>query len=424
MKVLVIGSGGREHALVWKIAQSPLVKKIYCAQGNAGIAEQAECVNLKADDVHGLVRFASENKIDLTVVGPELPLTLGIVDEFLKKGLKIFGPTKDGAKIEGSKVFAKELMRRYGIPTAEFKTFTKRDEPVDYVLERGAPVVIKTDGLAAGKGVVIAKSINEARKAIDDIMLKRIFGNAGSTVVIEECLEGEEVSIICITDGDDFVLLPSSQDHKRVYDNDKGPNTGGMGAYSPVPFVNDSITKKVINRIIKPVIDALSKEGIKYSGVLYAGLMIKKDNPYVLEFNCRFGDPETQPIMMRIKSDILEVMLSAVEGELSKTRIECDDNSAVCVVMASGGYPGEYKKGLEIKGLDNVKKMKDVMVFHAGTAFQDVKITTAGGRVLGVTGMGRDLRSAIKKTYEAVNMVSWEGVHFRKDIGKKAVRDS
>lgn len=424
MKVLVIGSGGREHALVWKIAQSPLVKKIYCAQGNAGIAEQAECVNLKADDVHGLVRFASENKIDLTVVGPELPLTLGIVDEFLKKGLKIFGPTKDGAKIEGSKVFAKELMRRYGIPTAEFKTFTKRDEAVDYVLERGAPVVIKTDGLAAGKGVVIAKSINEARKAIDDIMLKRIFGNAGSTVVIEECLEGEEVSIICITDGDDFVLLPSSQDHKRVYDNDKGPNTGGMGAYSPVPFVNDSITKKVINRIIKPVIDALSKEGIKYSGVLYAGLMIKKDNPYVLEFNCRFGDPETQPIMMRIKSDILEVMLSAVEGELSKTRIECDDNSAVCVVMASGGYPGEYKKGLEIKGLDNVKKMKDVMVFHAGTAFQDVKITTAGGRVLGVTGMGRDLRSAIKKTYEAVNMVSWEGVHFRKDIGKKAVRDS
>lgn len=423
MKVLVVGSGGREHALVWKIAQSPLVKKIYCAPGNAGISEQAECVNIRADDIQGLVTFASKNKIDLTVVGPELPLTLGIVDEFLKQGLKIFGPTKDGAKIEGSKVFAKELMRRYGIPTAEFKTFNNRDEAVDYVLERGAPVVIKADGLAAGKGVVIAKSINEARNAIDDIMLKKIFGNAGSSVVIEECLEGEEVSIIFITDGEDFLLLPSSQDHKRVYDDDKGPNTGGMGAYSPVPFFNDSLTKKVVNKIIKPIVGALSKEGIKYSGALYAGLMIKKGNPYVLEFNCRFGDPETQPIMMRLKSDIVEVMLSAVEGELSKTRIECDDNPAVCVVMASGGYPGEYKKGFEIKGLDDVKKMKDIMVFHAGTAFQDKKVTTAGGRVLGVTGTGRTLKSAIEKTYNAVNLIKWEGVHFRKDIGKKALRE-
>lgn len=424
MKVLVVGSGGREHALVWKIAQSPLVKKIYCAPGNAGIAEHAECINLRVDDIQGLVNFASKNKIDLTVVGPELPLTLGIADEFLKKGLKIFGPTRDGAKIEGSKVFAKELMRRYGIPTAEFKIFTDRDKAIDYILEKGAPVVIKADGLAQGKGVVIAKSMNEARKAIDDIMVKRVFGNAGSAVVIEDCLDGEEVSIICITDGDDFVLLPPSQDHKRVYDNDKGPNTGGMGAYSPVPFVNDSMIRKITNRIIRPVIDALSKEGIKYSGVLYAGLMIKKGNPYVLEFNCRFGDPETQPIMMRVKSDIFEVMLSAVEGGISKTRIECDDNSAVCVVMASAGYPGEYKKGLEIKGLDNVKKMKDVRVFHAGTAFQEGKITTAGGRVLGVTGIGKDLMTAIKRTYDAVHMISWEGVHFRNDIGRRAFKEN
>lgn len=422
MKVLVVGSGGREHALVWKIAQSPLVKKIYCAPGNAGISAQAECINIKADDIPGLLDFASKNKVDLTVVGPELPLTLGIVDEFSKKGLKIFGPTKDGARIEGSKVFAKELMRRYGIPTAEFRTFTERNEALDYILEKGTPIVIKADGLAAGKGVVIVRSMNEARKAIDDIMVKKIFGDAGKKVVIEECIEGEEVSVICITDGEDFVLLPSSQDHKRLYDNDKGPNTGGMGAYSPVPFFNDSISKKVINRIIKPLISAFSKDGVKYTGALYAGLMMRKDNPYVLEFNCRFGDPETQPIMMTIKSDIVEIMLSTVEGRISKTRIESNNNSAVCVVMASGGYPGEYKKGFEIRGIDRVKELKDIVVFHAGSAFKDGKIITAGGRVLGVTGVGNDLNSAIDRTYKAVSMITWEGVHFRKDIGRKGIK--
>ncbi len=424
MKVLVIGSGGREHALVWKISQSPLVKKVYCAPGNAGIAEQAECVNIRADDIPGLLAFASENKIDLTVVGPELPLTLGIVDEFMKQGLKIFGPTKDGARIEGSKVFAKDLMRRYGIPTAEYRRFNNRDEALDYVLEKGAPVVIKADGLAGGKGVIIAKSMNSARKAIEDIMVKKIFGAAGENIVIEEYLEGEELSIICITDGEDFLLLPSSQDHKRLYDNDKGPNTGGMGAYSPVPSFNDTLEKKVINRIIKPVLNALAKEGIRYRGALYAGLMIRKENPYVLEFNCRFGDPETQPIMMRMKSDIVDIMLSALEGNLARRAIECDDKPAICVVMASEGYPGEYRKGFEIKGLDRVKELKDVVVFHAGTALKDGKIVTAGGRVLGVTGVGNDISSAIDITYKAVNMLTWEGVYFRKDIGRKALRKS
>ncbi len=424
MKVLVIGSGGREHALVWKISQSPLVKKVYCAPGNAGIAEQAECINIRADDIPGLLAFAFRNKIDLTVVGPELPLTLGIVDEFMKQGIKIFGPTKDGARIEGSKVFAKELMRQYGIPTAEFRRFNNRDEALDYVLEKGTPVVIKADGLAQGKGVIIAKSMNSARKAIDDIMIKRIFGAAGENIIIEEYLDGEEVSVICITDGDDFVLLPSAQDHKRLYDNDKGPNTGGMGAYSPVPFFNESLREKVINRIIKPIINALVREGIKYTGVLYAGLMIKKENPYVLEFNCRFGDPETQPIMMRVNSDIVDIMLSALEGKLSRIAIKCDDKPAICVVMASRGYPGEYKKGLEINGLDKVRELNDVVVFHAGTALKDGRIVTAGGRVLSVTGVGNDISSAIDVTYKAVNMLTWEGVHFRKDIGRKAIRKS
>jgi phosphoribosylamine--glycine ligase len=424
MKVLVIGSGGREHALVWKIAQSPLVKKIYCAPGNAGISEQAECVNIRAEDVKSLLDFALENKIDLAVVGPELALTLGIVDEFSKKGIKIFGPARYAARIEGSKVFAKEIMKRYGLPTSNFKTFTERDSAVDYLLEGGTPVVIKADGLAQGKGVVVAKSMNEARKAIDDIMVRKIFGEAGNTVVIEEFLEGEEVSIICITDGENYVLLPPCQDHKRVFDNDTGPNTGGMGAYSPVPIVTESVKNKIINRVVKPIINAFLKEGIVYKGALYAGLMIRKGNPYVLEFNCRFGDPETQPIMMRLKSDIVEIMLSALEGNLSKTRVECYENSAVCVVMASGGYPGEYKKGFEIKGLDEVRKMKDVVVFHAGTARQNGKIVTQGGRVLGVTGTGIDHDSAIKRTYSAVNMISWEGVHFRKDIGKKALKNN
>lgn len=422
MKVLVVGSGGREHALVWKIAQSPLVKKIYCAPGNAGISEQAECVNIRADDIPGLLGFASRNKIDLTVVGPELPLTLGIVDEFTRKGLKIFGPTRDAARIEGSKVFAKELMKRHGIPTANFRIFTDRNSAVDYLLEDGTPIVIKADGLAAGKGVIVAKSMNEARKAIDDIMVKKIFGEAGRSIVIEEFLEGEEVSIICITDGENFVLLPPSQDHKRVFDNDKGPNTGGMGAYSPVPLVTESLEKKIINRIIKPVINAFSIEGIVYKGVIYAGLMIKKGNPYVLEFNCRFGDPETQPLMMRVESDIVDIMLSAIEGKLGMKELKCREESSVCVVMASGGYPGEYQKGFEIKGLEEVKKMKNVVVFHAGTAKKDGRIVTAGGRVLGVTGIGSDLESAIKTAYSAVNMITWEGVHYRKDIGKRALR--
>jgi len=422
MRVLVVGSGGREHALVWKISQSPLVTKIFCAPGNAGISEQAELIPIKANDLEGLLRFALEEKIDLTVVGPEEPLTKGIADIFESKGLAIFGPNKKAAEIEGSKVFAKEMMKKYKIPTASYEIFEDPKEAVKYVKMEGTPIVIKADGLASGKGVMICKTEEEAIYSINRIMVNKIFGESGNRIVIEECLFGEEASFLALTDGKSILPLASSQDHKPIFDGDEGPNTGGMGAYSPAPVITPKIHEIIIEEIIIPIINGLSEEGRTYRGCLYAGLMIEEGRPKVLEFNSRFGDPETQPILMRLKGDLLQLLQACIKGNLSKCEIEWDQRASVCVVMASQGYPGEYEKGKVIKGLKEVQSMKDIFVFHAGTAIKDGMLVTNGGRVLGVTGLGEDIPDAIRRTYEAVNRISWEGVYYRKDIGKKALK--
>lgn len=421
MKVLVIGSGGREHALVWKISQSPKVSKVYCAPGNAGISEQAELVSIKANDLSGLLEFALKERIDLTVVGPEEPLTRGIVDLFESRGLRIFGPTKKAAEIEGSKVFAKEMMRKYRIPTASHVVFEDRDQAMKYLRQKGAPIVVKADGLAAGKGVTVCRTTEEAIYSLDRIMVERVFGEAGQRVVIEECLEGEEASFIAFTDGEAVLPLASSQDHKSVFDGDQGPNTGGMGAYSPAPVVIEEIHERIINEILRPLIYGMREEGRTYRGVIYAGLMIERGQPKVLEFNARFGDPETQPVLMRMKGDIVPIMEACIDGNLSQLRIEWDHRASVCVVMASKGYPGDYEKGKRIEGLEEVSKMKDIFVFHAGTARMNRQIVTNGGRVLGVTGLGESIPKAIEWTYQAVQKISWEGVHYRKDIGRKAL---
>ncbi len=423
MRILVVGSGGREHALVWKIAQSKLVEKIFCAPGNGGIAHLAECIDIKADDVFGLLEFARKEKIDLTVVGPEVALSLGIVDEFVKAGLKIFGPNKKAANLEASKVFSKQLMAKYNVPTAVFKVFDDPEAAKKYIEKIGAPCVVKADGLAAGKGVVVAKTIDEANDAITSIMQDKIFGNAGNKIIIEECLIGQEASILVITDSKNVVALASAQDHKRIFDNDEGANTGGMGAYSPASIVTPDILVEVMEKIIYRTIDGLAKEGIGYRGVLYAGIMLTKEGPKALEFNVRFGDPETEAILPRLKSDLVEVMLATTEGELIKIKnLFWDSRACVCVVCASGGYPGDYTKDKEIKGLHEVEKLRDVVVFHAGTKKVKDKILTNGGRVLGVTGLGATIEVAIAKTYEAVNKINFEGMHFRRDIGSKALR--
>jgi len=423
MRILVVGSGGREHALVWKIAQSRLAEKIFCAPGNGGIAHLAECIDIKADDVFGLLEFAKKEKIDLTVVGPEVALSLVIVDEFAKAGLKIFGPNKKAASLEASKVFSKQLMAKYKVPTADFKVF---DDPVaakKYIDQIGAPCVVKADGLAAGKGVVVAKNIDEAKQAVTLMMQDKIFGDAGNKIIIEECLAGQEASILVITDSKNVVALASAQDHKRVFDNDKGANTGGMGAYSPASIVTADVLVEVMQNIIYRTIDGLIKEGIGYRGVLYAGVMLTKDGPKTLEFNVRFGDPETEAILPRLKSDLVEVMLAATEGELIKIKnLSWDERACVCVVCASGGYPGDYTKDKEIKGLDEAEKLRDIVVFHAGTRRSGNKIFTSGGRVLGVTGLGVTIEDAIKKTYAAVGKINFEGMHFRRDIGAKALK--
>ncbi len=423
MRILVVGSGGREHALVWKIAQSKLVEKIFCAPGNGGIAHLAECIDIKADDVFGLLEFARKEKIDLTVVGPEVALSLGIVDEFVKAGLKIFGPNKKAANLEASKVFSKQLMAKYNVPTAVFKVFDDPEAAKKYIEKIGAPCVVKADGLAAGKGVVVAKTIDEANDAITSIMQDKIFGNAGNKIIIEECLIGQEASILVITDSKNVVALASAQDHKRIFDNDEGANTGGMGAYSPASIVTPDILVEVMEKIIYRTIDGLAKEGIGYRGVLYAGIMLTKEGPKALEFNVRFGDPETEAILPRLKSDLVEVMLATTEGELIKIKnLFWDSRACVCVVCASGGYPGDYTKDKEIKGLHEVEKLRDVVVFHAGTKKVKDKILTNGGRVLGVTGLGATIEVAIAKTYEAVNKINFEGIHFRRDIGSKALK--
>ena len=422
MKILVIGSGGREHALAWKISQSKRVEKIFCAPANAGISEIAESVPIKAVDINKLLEFAKKEAVDLTVVGPEAPLALGIVDEFQKNGLKIFGPQRFAAKLEASKVFSKQVMAKYGVPTAEFKVFSDADQAKEYVAKKGAPCVVKADGLAQGKGVVVAKTIKEAQDAITLIMQEGVFGEAGNHVVIEECLIGQEASILILTDGEAAIPLASSQDHKRVFDNDEGLNTGGMGAYSPAPAVTPEIFKYIEQKIIQPMIKGLAKEGIVYRGVLYAGIMLTAEGPKVLEFNVRFGDPETQAILPRLKSDIVEVMLAVAEGKLSSIKkLDWDDRACVCVTLAAGGYPGPYEKAKVITGLEEVKKMTDVIAFHSGTRKFGDKIVTDGGRVLGVTALGANIKEAITRCYQGVDKIKFEGMHFRRDIGVRAV---
>jgi len=424
MKVLVVGSGGREHTLIWKINQSSVVSKIYCAPGNGGINTLAECVDIEATDIMSLKKFAEKEGIDLTVVGPELPLTLGIVDEFEKEGLRIFGAGKKAAEIEGSKSFAKDLMQKYGVPTAEYHTFTSRDEAVEYIKRIGVPIVVKADGLAAGKGVIPAQSMEEALDAIDLIMVKKAFGEAGEKVVIEEFLTGEEASFLVFTDGEEVVPLPTSQDHKPIFDGDKGPNTGGMGAYSPAPIITGELHARIMKEIIVPTIKGMAAEGREYRGVLYAGLMINHGKAKVLEFNARFGDPETQPLLMRMKGDIIPVLEATIDGNLSRIKVEWDERASVCVVMASKGYPGSYQKGFEINGIENASKIKNVEVFHAGTTIKEGKIIANGGRVLGVTALGERINEAIDLAYDGVKEIQWNGVYYRQDIGKKALYQS
>jgi len=422
MKVLVVGGGGREHALVWKISQSKKVRKVFCAPGNAGIGKMAECVNIKADKVGDLLNFARFEGIDLTVVGPEASLTLGIVDLFEKEGKKIFGVSKAAAELEGSKVFSKELMRRYNIPSAEYKVFYSPIEAENYIRLKGAPIVIKADGLAAGKGVFVASTVDEAIEAVDIIMRKRAFGSAGDRVIVEECLKGEEASFMAFTDGETVVPMASSQDHKRVFDNDKGLNTGGMGAYSPAPVVTPELEERIMKEIMLPTVRGMKQEGRLYRGVLYAGIMVTEDGPEVLEFNVRFGDPEAQPILMRLDSDLVEIMLAVSEGNLKPEMVRWKPQAAVCVVAAAGGYPGSYEKGFAITGLEEAAKVSDTVVFHAGTADRSDHVVTNGGRVLGVTALGSDIPEAISRAYQSIGKIHFDGMHYRKDIGAKALK--
>ena len=424
MKVLVIGSGGREHALVWKINQSPKVEKIYCAPGNAGIKKIAECVDIQATDIKGLLDFAVLEKIDLTVVGPESALVEGVVDSFETEGLRIFGPNQKGAELEGSKVFTKDFLKKYDIPSARYRVFKDKKKAKKYIDKCTVPVVVKADGLAAGKGVIIASTVEEAKQAVDLIMKDKAFGDAGNRVVIEEFLNGEEASFIAFTDGKTVLPLPTSQDHKAVYENDKGPNTGGMGAYSPAPVVTDEIAAYVMDKIMLPTVRGLAAEGRPYKGMLYAGLMIVDKKVNVLEFNCRFGDPEAQPLLMRLKSDIVDIFEAVIDGRLDTIEMKIDPRPTICVVMASGGYPGAYENGKQIKGLTKAAAIQGVEIFHAGTAMMKSRIATAGGRVLGVTAVGKDLQAAITRAYRAVDEISWTKCYFRRDIGGKAMTRS
>ena len=424
MKVLIVGSGGREHALAWKASRSDLTSEIYVAPGNGGTALERDITNVEisAEDIDGLASFALKNKIDLTIVGPEVPLVLGITDEFKKKGLRCFGPSKDAARLEGSKDFMKDFLSRNNIPTALYKSFTDINLAKDYVKNHSIPVVIKADGLAAGKGVIIANSTEEAVEAIEQCMEDKEFGEAGSKVVIEEFLEGEEASFIVLTDGNVILPLASSQDHKARDDGDKGPNTGGMGAYSPAPVVTENLHKKIMDEIIIPTIEGLNKEGMNYCGFLYAGLMIDKNkNIKVLEFNCRFGDPETQPILLRMKSDLINLCFEAAEGKLVESEIVWDERVSLGVVMAAGGYPNNYDKGFEISGLLE-DETEDLKLFHAGTSLnKEDKVVTNGGRVLCVTALGSNTKEAKEKAYQRVKSIKWEKAYFRRDIGYRAL---
>lgn len=422
MKVLVVGGGGREHALCWKLRKSILVNELYCAPGNGGTAELAVNVPVKADDVNGIRDFVRKEKIDFVIVGPEAPLNLGIIDMLEADGVKAFGPSKAAARLEGSKSFAKNIMKKYNVPTADFGVFTDAEKARQYLRQKGTPIVIKADGLAAGKGVYVCKTVEDGMDAIEDIMVKRLFGDAGDTLVIEECLEGEEASFLVFSDGRTVIPMDSSQDHKRIFDEDEGPNTGGMGAYSPAPVVNKSVFEKAMEQVIYPTITGMEKEGCPFKGVLYAGLMVKDGEVKVLEFNTRFGDPEAQPLLMRIENDIVPVLLGCVDGTLHNEFLLWDQRPSICIVIASGGYPGDYAKGFEIRGLGQVREEDNAVVFHAGTKMADGKILTDGGRVLGVTAIGEDIPDAIKNGYAAVEKICFEGMHFRKDIGRKAMK--
>lgn len=419
MKVLVIGSGGREHALVWKIKQSKKVEAVYCAPGNAGIGQLAECVAIAADDLDGLLHFAEKHAIDLTVVGPEVPLTMGIVDRFQEKGFKIFGPTAKAAEIEGSKAFAKDLMAKYHIPTAKYGVYTDAARAKDFLNQVGLPCVVKADGLAAGKGVLICETRNEAEAAIEDILVDNKFGNAGSRVVIEEFLTGQEVSMLAFTDGKSVCPMVSAQDHKRIWDGDKGLNTGGMGAYSPAPVYTSEVHAQVVPQVLEATVAAMAAEGRPFSGILYAGLMLTNDGPKVLEFNARFGDPETQAVLPRLESDLVDIFLAIIEGCLDQVEIKWRQEPCVCVVMASGGYPETSEKGQEIAGL-HAAEDTGAIVFHAGTKADNGKILTNGGRVLGISALGRDIGEAIEHAYNGVKEIQFEHMQYRTDIGKKA----
>ena len=418
MRVLVIGSGGREHALVWKLRQSPRVQALYCASGNAGIAADAECVPIAADDLPGLERFAREAAIDLTVVGPELPLTLGLVDRFAAAGLRAFGPTAAAARLEGSKAFTKELCHQHHVPGAAFGVFRDPADATAYIREVGAPVVVKADGLASGKGVFICASVAEATRAVDELMRGRVFGDAGTQVVVEEFLEGEEVSFMALSDGTTVLPLATSQEHKRVHDGDRGPNTGGMGAYSPAPVVGPALHERVMREIIEPVVHGLARQGTPYVGVLYAGLMVQGDRAKLLEFNVRFGDPEAQVLLVRLRSDLVDLLERATAGRLAGASVDWDPRAAVCVVLAAEGYPGAVERGRPIAGVEEVT---EAVVFHAGTGRRDGALVTDGGRVLGVTALGDTTRAAVEAAYGAAARIHWPGMHYRRDIGHRAL---
>lgn len=424
MKILVVGGGGREHALCWKIAQSPLVDKIYCVPGNAGISKVAECIDISADDLNGLLDFAKKNDIDLTVVGPELPLSKGIVDLFENNGFLIFGPSASASEIESSKVFSKNLMNKYGIPSAEYRVFDDYKAATEHAGKARYPLVIKADGLASGKGVFICNDPEAAQDALKTIMDDRDFGESGSRVVIEEFLEGEEASFFVITDGKRMIPLETSQDHKAVYDGDKGPNTGGMGAYSPAPVISSREMKnKIIENIARPTLDAMRQEGRNYKGILYIGLMISDSTPRVLEYNCRFGDPEAQPILARMESDLVPYMVSVAKGQLDQSEIEWKKQASVCVVMTSKGYPGKYEKGYELNNIEKVEKIRDIYLFHSGTRMKGNKLVSDGGRVLGVTSLADTISGARDLAYKGVEILNSDFLYFRKDIASKAIKN-
>lgn len=419
MKVLVVGGGGREHTIVWKLAQSPKITKLYCAPGNGGISGIAECVPIKAMDLDGIVTFSKENKLDMVVVAPDDPLAAGLVDKLTEAGVRAFGPVKAAAIIEGSKAFSKDLMKKYNIPTAGYMVFDNCSEALQYLDTCSAPIVVKADGLALGKGVIIAQTIQEAKEAVNGMMNDKVFGDAGSRVVIEEFIQGPEVSILAFTDGTTIVPMVSSQDHKRAFDNDQGPNTGGMGTFSPSPLYDKKLADYCMKEIFIPTVEAMNKEGRKFKGVLYFGLMITKDGPKVLEYNARFGDPETQVVIPRLKTDLLDVFEAIIDEKLREINIKWDDNSAVCVIAASGGYPGKYATGIEINGIDKAEANGETIVFHAGTSCKDGNYYTAGGRVLGVTAVESTMDKAIDKAYAGIAKIQFEGMHYRKDIGRK-----